>query len=151
MVTVLHRTEKSDMPKDHFQAFTSDPLIDQWYNVQSTLKINQKLEHEILKVTDDLSEVIAYTVNNHLTYAKNCGEGYLPIMGLNEDTFSFWFPQTNFTQEEDQILGSIRDKIGPNINIVRTNLIIARIVNDADITKSIHEDTVTNVWMKTST
>lgn len=147
ILTVLDSKEEGDMPRGYFRASSPDKLTDQWYNVQGILKINERLEDEIRDAADDLGEIISYIVQNHLTYAKNCGEGYLPLMELNEDTFKLWFPQMPLTQQEEKILGSIRDKLSPNLHIIRTNLEVARIVTDPSISRSIHEDTVTNVWM----
>jgi hypothetical protein len=147
VLTVLDSKEEKDMPKGYFQAFSrSYPMNDHWYNVLGILKINQKLENEIRKTADELSEIISYTVQNHLMHAKNCGEGYLPVMELNEDSFSFWFPQMQLTPDEIETMTSIKEKISPNIHIIRTNLLPITIA-DAKIKKSIIEDTVTNVWI----
>ncbi|MGB8934347.1 MAG: hypothetical protein WCC17_04480 [Candidatus Nitrosopolaris sp.] len=151
VLTVLDNKEEKDIPKGYFQAFSrSYPMNDHWYNVRGILKISQKLENEIRKTIDELSEIISYTVQNHLTHAKNCGEGYLPMMELNEDTFSLWFPQQaveQLTPHEIETMTSIKEKISPNIHIIRINLLPTTIVADAKITKSIIEDTVTNVWI----
>jgi hypothetical protein len=118
VLTVLDSKEEKDMPKGYFQAFSrSYPMNDHWYNVLGILKINQKLENEIRKTADELSEIISYTVQNHLMHAKNCGEGYLPVMELNEDSFSFWFPQMQLTPDEIETMTSIKEKI-VNMQIV---------------------------------
>ncbi len=148
VVTVLDSKEQKDMPKGYFQAISrSYPMKnDHWYNVLGILKINQKLENEVRKTVDELSEIISYTVQNHLMHAKNCGEGYLPVMELNEDSFSFWFPQMQLTPHEIEIMTSIKEKIFPNIHVIRINLHPTTIA-DGKIKKSIIEDTVTNVWI----
>jgi hypothetical protein len=67
-------------------------------------------------------------------------------MELNEDTFSLWFPQMLLTQHEIETMTSIKEKISPNIHIIRINLHPITIAH-AKIKKSIIEDTVTNVWI----
>ncbi len=52
------------MPKGYFQASNSDSLIEQWYNVQSILKINQKLKNEIQKAADDLMAIVTLMDRN---------------------------------------------------------------------------------------
>ena len=49
------------------------------------------------------------------------------------------------TLEEESILAAIRDKLSLSLYMGETNFNIVRVVTDAKISKSIREDTVTNV------
>jgi hypothetical protein len=141
-----HKT-KDDMPIGTLTVKETHFPIGKWFNVQSALKFNKALDDEISEILAILKEVVGYVTFNHIDYALNCGEGYLPTNRIGEDKVNFtFFLKAPLSNEDNAIAQAIMDKLLPMMNLKRGNVYISRSVTDHAILKSLVNDPITNMW-----
>ena len=110
-------------------------------------RFNSELTNEITTTISYLKELIPYLSDNHLAYAKNCGEDYLPYYYQDDTTFGLLFSNKDNLKEEDFLYrDEITSKIIPLMNITDIGLYVINEFKDNDVIKSIQKDTVTNIW-----
>jgi hypothetical protein len=149
LLFVLDRKEKDDMPKGSVNMKISDPLIQVWFNAQSMIKFGETLENDISAALKTLEEVSRYLSCNHMTYAQNCGEPYLPVYEKESNAFTPWFyGSSQLDLDESQLIDSAVRKIMPDMNIIRTNLFIRRDIRDQRLLSMMLTDPVVNMWFE---
>jgi hypothetical protein len=140
------------MPLNSFEGNRKDAYTDDYYNVISILNFSDKLVENLKKIIRDLKEIITYICDNHMTYATNCGEGYLPYDLRVEDPeaimvkFNFDSSAGGDYQEK---CGAVFNKVVPlTIKIHPELYISAEYQTLNDIAKnSLLSDTIINVWI----
>jgi hypothetical protein len=136
-----------DMPIETFVVKEGTFPIGNWFNVQTALKFNQAANEELWETVAILNDVVSYVTWNHLDYALNCGEGYLPYSKIDEKRITFlFFMKARLDTNDDKLIQSIMDKLIDNMNFGRGGLRTSRSIDDARILKSIIYDPVTNLW-----
>jgi hypothetical protein len=143
----LDRKARSDMPKRHY---ISDARTNtaQYFNAVSYVKFNDKLLNEIQTTISRLKEIIPFICSNHMAYAKNCGESYLPYV-IEDGKVGLKFPNRNTISDKDnEICSSIVNTIVPIMNISEGNHLTLGEVSESNIKKSMLNDPVTNIWIK---
>jgi hypothetical protein len=122
IMVCMDRRERGRMPKSYIDSKPLDEYSG-FFNSVGVLSFNQQLFDEIDSIYIDLGSVIHYVCENHLTYAKNCGEGYLPYDVSQDGRIGIRYAvDTNLSDADRMALNGIADKIAPLINTVRDQL-----------------------------
>ena len=112
-----------------------------FFNLLSFVKFNEILQSRINIVLNDLQNLIRYICDNHLTYAINCGECYLPFKKENDKT-RFNFSSDIFTSEfTENDFNDMFKMISAEMNLdhpplsipSKTNAAINKLLNDRGI------------------
>lgn len=150
-LTALDKKQKEHMPKDSFFRPPDTNSLG-WFNVRSIIKFNQKFRDELTTIVNNLRKFSLYIVDNHQTYAINCGEVYLPnTMNYSPNDIEMkFFTKGTHTNEELELEKSITDKVLSRMNLAHTTLDIVGGFIGEDLVKSFKEDSVTNVWYDSS-
>lgn len=139
--------ELDDMPIETLTVKETTFRIGNWFNVQSALKFNQAANEELWEMVYILKDVVGYVTWNHLDFALNCGESYLPTDRIDETHITFlFFPNTPLSSEDGKIAQSIMNKLIDKMNLARGGMQTSRSTNDSRVLKSIIYDSVTNLW-----
>jgi hypothetical protein len=137
---------KDDMPTGTLTVKETHFPIGKWFNVQSALKFNKALDDEIREILVILKEVIGYVTFNHIDYAMNCGEGYLPTHRENDQVTLGFYSKTQLNKDDIKIAQSIMNKMIPRMNLDRGNVRVSREITDLHALKSLINDPITNMW-----
>jgi hypothetical protein len=141
------KLQRESMPKDYIESTPSGDH-NRFFNAVGILSFTQQLLHEIESMVDELRYVIYYVCHNHLTYAKNCGEGYLPY-AVRDDriviTLAYYPEELDL---DKSIRQTISEKIAPLINTVEDELTTNFNLTKQEIIDSISKNSVTNLWLK---
>jgi len=150
-MTALDKRKKKNMPKGSFIR-SPDTNSTGWFNAKSIVKFNQKFRDELTTIFNDLRDFSLYIVDNHMTYAINCGEVYLPnTMNYSPiDIEMVFFPKRTHAPEELELEKSITDKVFSRMSFAHTVLDIFSGFMGENLVKSFKEDSVTNVWYNSS-
>ncbi len=144
-----HRENDKKMPSGYFVATVEDSSDSLWFNVESRILFNKKLISDINSIIGDLKIICNDIVENHLTYANNCGVGYLPVK-QNEDkkySISFLLPKSKINDYNE--LGEYLNKtILPNMVVSDFALHMNRSYTKEPIVKSLLENPITNIFLK---
>lgn len=118
-----------------------------WFNIESWLKIDDKLFRKVGDIINELDQVGTYIIENHLLYADNCGEDYIPsrINGDKVDYCIFLGPETA-TQEEQKVINEIAHKLAKNLHIANRQFGYGLSLDNPDMNKSMNENMITNFW-----
>jgi len=120
----------------------------EFFNTMTFVKFNKKLTEQIASISSVLEEVVPYVCDNHMTYAKNCGESYLPYFhDKKNNKIGLIFSNIKSTEQEfTKIKSEIMKKIIPIMNIKDVDLTTITSINQPAIINSLKSNTVTNVW-----
>lgn len=66
------------MPLGTLMMSSNDIHIGKYYNALTHMNFNEKLETEIKRIMGELEIIVRYVCENHMIYAVNCGENYIP-------------------------------------------------------------------------
>jgi hypothetical protein len=148
LLIAYDRKTDLQMPENYIIGYSNDGSIDGWYNVETIIKFGSHLLEEINDTMEDLKEVISYVTKNHITYALNCGEGYVPYFESKKDVFSPWlFAEETLSPPEKTMFESIMYKIMENMNMSPSRLNILKVI-DNTIIESISNNSITNILFK---
>lgn len=86
-----HKNNEDFMPKNYHAVTLKDNSDIVWFNVESRLNFNKKLFEEIGSAINNLEALCSTVVDNHLTYANNCGQNYLPVHTTTPGKYSSVF------------------------------------------------------------
>ena len=150
-LTALDNRQKEYMPKDSFFRNPDSNSLG-WFNAKSIVKFNQEFRDELTTIIQNIRQFSLYIVDNHMTYAINCGEVYLPntMNDSPNDIGLVFFTKGTHTPEELELEKSIADKVLNRMNVAHTTLDIFAGVIGEKLAKSFKEDSVTNVWFDSS-
>jgi len=148
IVIALHKQELKKMPKNTIISDNKLGIDIPWYNVQSVLKINDNLFKTMGELIHNLPEIVKYVCHNHLTFAENCGENYLPYLDNNSKIGIGAFYGDPPSDNDQEILTKLNLKILPLMYCPNRQLHYGFNTDDEKIKKSIKEDVVTNFWLK---
>lgn len=140
------RRQKERMPKNYF---VSNPSGDYggFFNTIGIISFSQQLLDEINSIAAELKYVIYYICHNHLTYAKNCGEGYLPYV-VDGNRIAIRISYIPSQSDADIALHqTIVDKIAPLINSAEDKLTTNFNTTRQEVYESISKNSVTNLWL----
>ena len=122
------------IPKKHLR-ISKKPVF---FNILSLLKFNKVLHARIRSVLLDFQFVVRYVCDNHLAYAINCGEPYLPFKIGNNKKVHINFPRRVFNQvlnrsEFQNMFKAIFDEMNfeyPPLSIpFKTNATVTSVLN----------------------
>jgi hypothetical protein len=143
----LDRKVRRDMPKRHYISDVRTKTA-QYFNAVSYVKFNDKLLNEIQVTISRLKEIIPFICSNHMTYAKNCGESYLPYV-VEDGKVGLKMPnRKGISDNENEICRRIINTIIPIMNISEGNHLILGEIVESKIKESMLNDAVTNIWIK---
>lgn len=138
-----HR-DKGDMHKDIFTAKRFS-TVNSWYNVQSIVKFNTQFKNEIFLVIDGIFKVMDLIVESNLTYAKNCGQVYLPMKRVSENEFSLFLLSDKICSDTEAVyMKKIADKILSSMNTTDMSIHLTEEFN-GKLQRSFKEDSVTTI------
>jgi hypothetical protein len=147
LIAYDHKNKEEEMPRGYYRSVITEPSDQYWFNVQSHLNFNTKLFSDMSNVIGLLQHLSNYIVDNHLNYANNCGETYLPYEKLEEGKYSIKFLiSPNFNEKQD-IVDSITKKIISNMIIsdyffeMNSNFTEQKLVN------AVIENSITNIFI----
>lgn len=149
LLFVLDSKKEADMPAGHLKLQISDPIIQGWFNAQAVIQFGQLLENDISKALKSLEEVFRYLSSNHMRFAQNCGEPYLPVYEKAKDQYAPWFyGRSSLAPEETRLLESGVGKVLAEMNIVDTRLFIRRDINNPKLLSMMESNPVVNLWFQ---
>jgi hypothetical protein len=149
LLVTFDRKKEYQMPNGYIIGYNNDGSLDGWYNVEAMIKFGSNLLKEIKIIMEDLIDVISYITKNHITYALNCGEGYIPYFEREKDTYSPWlFSEEPLSGDEKSLFESMTYRIFKNMNMSPTRLNILKILNNDMITESVSTNSITNILFK---
>ena len=140
----LDHRQKNNMPKNSFTV-KQISTINSWYDAVSMVKFNSKFKSELFSVASDIFQVMEFIVQSNLTYARNCGQGYLPIERISEKEFSlFILSDKTYSKSESEYMKKIAEKIMVSMNT--DDLSISMVEQfEKKVQKSFKEDSVTTM------
>ena len=140
----LDHRQKNNLYKNSFRVKQFSP-INSWYNIQSMVKFNDKFKKELFSVASELFEITEFIVESNLTYARNCGQRYLPIERISEQEFSlFILSDKTYSETESKYMKKIAEKILSSMNTKDLSISIGEEFNEK-IQRSFVEDSVTTM------
>ncbi len=150
-LTALDNRRNEHMPKFSFVRKPDSNSLG-WFNAKSIIKFNQEFRDELTTIVENIRQISLYIVDNHMTYAMNCGEVYVPnTMNYGPDNIEMIFlTNENSTSEESELAKSIADKVMSRMNFAHTVLDIKFGLTGEYLAKSFKEESVTNVWYDSS-
>jgi hypothetical protein len=149
----LDRKSHSEMPGGSIDAQSTDVPAGDYYNVVSHVNFNGNLIEHLKQTMRELRNLVTYICHNHITYATNCGEGYLPYdPNLNDPNsimvkfYSDLPPDDNYREKCQAIF----DKVSPFMNRIQLGIdVLAEYRNLNDTTRdALLKDPVTNFWIR---
>lgn len=146
-ILAFDKREKHTMPKDTI--FTKIMKNrDDWHNTMSFLKMSEELFSEVNGVLHDIDTLVNFIVTNHILYAENCGQDYLPSMvgEKNQLMIGMIFGQ-GITNGDKVIYEHIKSKLMPNMHYVNPSLKFQINFEAMSIDPS---KTITNFWLDRS-
>jgi hypothetical protein len=100
----------------------SPPGLD-WFNTYSMLVYGEKSVGKCLEIVDELVTLSEYILWNHLLWALNCGQDYLPASLTPEGVFKInMILNKPLTEKETETVLKIFDKISPNMHVINLNI-----------------------------
>ena len=148
MLAVFDRREKDKMPPETISIKRDLGGDVPWYTSESILKIDKKLFSEMGTISRELEEFFTYIISNHLSFAENCGEGYVPFRYENGDEKirpGIFFGD-KFSESEEKIFNEMIFKIASEMYAPKRALQFNITVENDDVKKSLEEKIVTNIW-----
>jgi hypothetical protein len=94
------RKTKDKIPQNHINLKPNNDI--NYFNILSYMLFDENLTKKIENILSDLNTIIDYICSNHLTYAMNCGDIYLPHTKKDNKTIVN-FLDLEFENEEDRI------------------------------------------------
>ncbi|MDF2736926.1 MAG: hypothetical protein K0S93_782 [Nitrososphaeraceae archaeon] len=148
MLVGYDRKREIDLPSSYIKV-TEEVDENKWeyFNTLTCVRFNSELTNEISTTISYLKALIPYLADNHLAYAKNCGEDYLPYYYQDNTTFGLLFSNKDNLNEDDVLYrNEITKKIIPLMNMTDIGLYVINEFKDKDVIKSIQSNSVTNIW-----
>jgi len=140
---------QSDLPMGYYVASKKrDSNAGEFFNTMTCVKFNNKLIAKIAKVRSVLDEIVPFICDNHMNYAQNCGESYLPYFHDQENNkIGLIFSNSNSADNDViKIRREITQKIIPLMNIKYIELTTISEFNKPEIVNSLRNNIVTNIW-----
>lgn len=151
MIMALDRQKWENMPADSVNLEKRDLGEDiPWFTTESILKIDQKLFDEISSILSDLRFLTRYVINNHLSYAENCGVGYLPFQYVDGDEkFNPGvFFGDKFLEDTQKIFDNMVLRIAETMLVPKRMVKFNVISKNDHVIKSLQDNIITNIWSK---
>jgi len=121
-------------------------FYNKFFNTMTCVKFNNKLIGRITRLSSILAEIVPYLCDNHMTYAQNCGESYLPYFNY-DGKIGIYFSNTNPTDEDSiKVRTEITKKIIPIMNVKNIDLNTVNSFNQPEMVNSLENNNVTNIW-----
>ncbi|CUR51800.1 protein of unknown function [Nitrosotalea devaniterrae] len=119
-----------------------------WFKTQSFMKFLPELFSQMKAVLTELKDYGTYISRNHLLYAKNCGEDYLPYKddaGIKE--FGI-FPGLKYSENEQRVIDRLIRDIVPNMNHEKKGIQYDHTSNHEQLNNSMKNDVITNIFFE---
>jgi len=145
-----HKNNESDMPKDHYISTLDNNSDSIWFNVESRVNFNKKLFSEIGTVINHLEILCTTVVDNHLTFANNCGQNYLPVHETSSGKYSISFLINNASGNEIKLLETLNKKILENMLVNPFEYHMTRNYTKKPLSDAVINDSIINIFINTS-
>lgn len=148
LIVAFDRKDKSKLPPN---TIAIDPKNekknDPWFDIQSWLKIKKTYFNSVGKILHEMEEIIPYVIENHLLYAENCGEDYLPIK-IHENRIDYGvFYGSKQNDEDEKTLSKISERIGKNMLIAKRQFGYSLVLDNKKLIDMMDNDEfVINFW-----
>jgi len=140
---------KKDLPSGYFVSWNKVNTEEgEFFNTLTCVKFNKEFIDNVTKIISILEELIPYICENHMTFAQNCGESYMPYFHDHKNgKVGLIFSKTNSTEKEViKMRNEITKKIIPIMNINDIDLTTKTTFANPAIINSIKNNIVTNIW-----
>ena len=141
------RKNKDTIPKNHIDLKPNIHI--NYFNVLSYILFDKNLTNKIENVLLDLHTIIDYICSNHLTYAMNCGEIYLPHTKKDNKTIVNFLDLACESEEEKTIFNNLCNKIVKKMNTEYPPLNLP-FQGIQDINEKLDKDNVVNIFLDNS-
>lgn len=148
MVQAIDNIDKNKMPPGyiHHHVPKPDNTINEYYKAFAVLVFRRELLDVIASTKNLLKEIISYICDSHLTYAANCGQTYLHF-SIKDGRMGPRYFSKELNAGESARLMNIFKKVAPNMNTDLGQLKTIYEFKSSEISKSIQNNIVTNIWI----
>lgn len=148
----LDKRRRSEMPSGSFFAQSDDIYAGDRFNVITIVNFKDTLMTHLKRTMRELKTTVTYICQNHMTYATNCGEGYLPHDPNSEapnEVVTKFYSESGLSADDKEKYQKIFDKIVPSMNKRGLGTYVSgEYKNLSDkITESLLNEPVTNIWI----
>lgn len=153
LIQCIDKKDKTDMPPGYIISLPKDQtynLSSLYFNTVSILKVDDTLFDKITRMKSILGIIISFICDNHLTYAANCGETYLPVVRKSKEV-GVRMVTLNWNDDIEAKLKEIFNKILPYMNTNELNLDTVFKSENPLIIESLAKNVVTNIWLSDGT
>lgn len=88
----------------------------EWFNTYSILPCSDLSIEKYAEIMKAIRELSDYILANHLLWAYNCGEDYLPVKKINKELFTNIPTTRRLTKGESELFNGIVGKVSKNIH-----------------------------------
>jgi len=149
LIQCVDKKDMTDMPPGYIVSFPKNQTYNfsrLYFNTVSILKVDDTLFDRIKKMKSILGTIVSFICENHLTYAANCGETYLPVVRKNKEV-GVRMVTLNWNDDTEAKLKKIFTKVLPYMNINDLNLDTVFKSKNPLIIESLAKNVVTNIWL----
>ena len=114
-------------------------------------KIKNDYFKKVGEILEEINEINACVIENHLLYSDNCGEDYLPSKRVGKEFQPGVFFGSSIEKDEEKVLEDIVQKLVPNMNIVQRQYSYNLLLDNQKMIESLDNSLVTNFWFGKST
>jgi len=153
LIQCIDKKDETDMPPGYIISFPKDQTYNfstLYFNTVSILKVDDTLFDKISRMKSILGIIVSFICENHLTYAANCGETYLPVVRKNKEV-GVRMVTLNWNDGVEAKLKEIFSKVLPYMNINELNLDTVFKSKNPLIIESLAKNVVTNIWLSNGT
>lgn len=144
-----HKNNEDLMPKNYHVVTPDDNSDAVWFNVESRLNFNKKLFGEIGDAINNLEALCSTVVDNHLTYANNCGQNYLPVHTTTPGKYSISFLNTtSMTEKEIKLLEILNQKVLKDMLVNPIEYNMRRTYTKKSLIEVLTNDPVINIFLR---
>lgn len=146
-IFAFDRRQKNQIPPNTFTSEFKAENLD-WFNTVSILKISPLLLDKIKRLMKILEDLVKSIINNHLSYAENCGEDYVPSIKIKqgEELEYPYFYGEKLSESEEISIFEISKKLVQNMHIIKRKAVL-KFTYNAEKVPSISEiDSIINIW-----
>ena len=117
-----------------------------YFNTISFVQYGDLLFDKIIRINSTLKQVVAFICDNHLTFAANCGETYLPFERKERKVGIRMFG-INWDHDVEVKLLRIFSKILASMNVNDFDLTTVFEVKSSSIVESVNKNVINNIWL----
>lgn len=144
-----HKDREDHMPKNYHPVTIENKSDVVWFNVESRLNFNKKLFSEIGAAMSNLEVLCSTIVENHLNYANNCGQNYLPVHQNEPGKYSISFVNTSKLTEKDiKLLEILNQKVLKDMLVNPVEYNMNRTYTKKSLVEALTNESIVNIFIR---